>query len=470
MAHLLRSYSGIHHGVHNELQESEVAAATLLYSEFYKQFQQQQHQQQPGLRQHQQHLLCDGKSPSSASGARSLRCGGTSQSTTAASSSAELYAVCASASATAAAAASAAEGRFGGPSCKKYLKPQPYFDPCRGKIDDGEPDKRCYSNNMLSAPSADASSSSSSPLSHEMPSSTSKTWMPIISNEYFVMEEETSGSETEYTSEEEEDELEMLDLWGENEVLSSIDEMNAYDQWLLSDPGLVAAVCRPRVFNEASSMAFYMTPLAMATMVQALLGRHASACVHMNLRIPREYLFDDMDWSSDALRMLYLPNAGGSSHLSEVLSFEILHRCLGAQLAETEMEIRYFFAYQPITDYTVTVPSLAGVVGYGPGRMHGHQGPVKLGVSVTRAFSFRGPYRRSDCRKLLRKKLRGIIESSKNVVGGKLYKQILHVLVPSGKVARTVYSTWKRMPAELVHNTVVVVSIVNAPWVFTNRR
>ncbi|KAG0262498.1 hypothetical protein DFQ27_002294 [Actinomortierella ambigua] len=307
--------------------------------------------------------------------------------------------------------------------------------------------------------------------------STSRSWLPIISNEYFVMEEDTSGSEVEEdtSEEEEEDDLEMLDLWGETEDSSSLDEMNAYDQWLLSDPDLVLAVCRPRVFNEASSMAFYMTPLAMATMVQALRGRHASACVHMNLRIPRHCLFDDMDWSSGALRMLCLPNAGGSSHLSEVLSLEILHRCLGAELAETEMEIRYFFAYQPITDYTVTVPSLAGLVGYGHGHGHGHahahhHGPVKLGVSVTRAFSFRGPYRRADCRKLLRKKLRGIIASSKNVVGGKLYKQILHVLVPSGKVARTVYSTWKRMSAELVHNTVVVVSIVNAPWVFTNRR
>ncbi|KAG0241387.1 hypothetical protein BGW41_005958, partial [Actinomortierella wolfii] len=264
---------------------------------------------------------------------------------------------------------------------------------------------------------------------------------------------------------------EMFDLWGEEDEDALMNELraNEFDLLLMSDPSLVAAVCRPQVFNADSSMAFYMTPLAMATMVQGLLHRHESACVHMNLRIPREYLFDDMDWSAGALKMLYLPNAGGSSHLSEVLSFEILHRCLGAELAQTEMEIRYFFAYQPITDYTVTVSSLAGLVNGGRGHI-GAAGPVKLGVSVTRAFSFRGPYRRADCRKLLRKKLRGIIASSKNVVGGKLYKQILHVLVPSGKVARTVHSTWKRMPTELIHNTVVVVSIVNAPWVFTNRR
>ncbi|KAG0276882.1 hypothetical protein BGZ95_006904 [Linnemannia exigua] len=158
----------------------------------------------------------------------------------------------------------------------------------------------------------------------------------------------------------------------------------------------------------------------------------------------------------DALKMLNLPNAGGSSLLSEVLSCEMLYRCLGARLAKTEMEIRYFFAYQPMTDYTISLPGLAS--------------GFHVGVSVTRAFAYKGAYRRSECRKLLKKKLSGITASTRNVMDERLFKQILHVWVPNGKVARTVQATYRTLPTELTRNSVVVISVVNAAWVFNNRR
>jgi hypothetical protein len=249
------------------------------------------------------------------------------------------------------------------------------------------------------------------------------------------------------------------------------------------------AVCArtPFVFDCSTNVTFYMSPLAMSELASGLYTRSRPACVIMNMGVARGLEFDDMDWSMDSLRMLNTPNAGGkqpnyrlittkreavvaaigltracsleplgSSLLSEVLSCEVLGRCLGARLARTEMEIKYLFAYQPITDYTITLPNV-------PPRMH-------VGVSVTRAFAFKGAYRKADCRKLLRKKLLGIQASTKNVLGERFFKQILHVWVPNGKVARTVQATYRSLPREVTRNTVVLIMVSNARWVFSNRR
>ncbi|KAF9952244.1 hypothetical protein BGZ72_006418 [Mortierella alpina] len=213
---------------------------------------------------------------------------------------------------------------------------------------------------------------------------------------------------------------------------------------------------RPRVFDDTATIAFYISPMAIAQLATGLWTRSRPACVIINTSIPRGTQFDDMDWSPDSIRMLTTPNAGGSSLLSEVLSLEMLSRCLGAHLAKTEMEIGYLFVSQPITDYSITLPNLSP-------RLH-------VGVSVTRAFAFQGAYNRAECRQLLWKKLSGILASTKNLVNERFFKQILHVWVPNGKVARTVQATYKSLPTEVTRNTVVIISVVNAPWVFSNRR
>ncbi|KAG0326550.1 hypothetical protein BG004_002935 [Podila humilis] len=230
---------------------------------------------------------------------------------------------------------------------------------------------------------------------------------------------------------------------------ASIDQMN-------QDELLIEFGRKPCVFDYAPNMTFYISPVSISHLATGLCTRSRPACVIINTSIPRGLRFDDMDWSEDSLRMLNTPNAGGSSLLSEVLSCEMLNQCLGATLAKTEMEIKYLFAYQPITDYTITLPNLSS-------RMH-------IGVSVTRAFAFKGRYTRVDCRKLLIKKLRGILASTRNVIDERFLKQILHVWVPNGKVARTVQATYKTLPLEVTRNTVVIISVVNAPWVFSNRR
>ena len=69
-----------------------------------------------------------------------------------------------------------------------------------------------------------------------------------------------------------------------------------------------------------------------------------------------------------------LPNAGGTSVVSETLSFEMLNRMYGAKLQATEMELRYYPLGSKITDYSVSI--------YGE----------TIGVSVTRAMKFRGTF------------------------------------------------------------------------------
>ncbi|KAF9922731.1 hypothetical protein FBU30_007152, partial [Linnemannia zychae] len=223
--------------------------------------------------------------------------------------------------------------------------------------------------------------------------------------------------------------------------------------------GLVEFGRTPKMFDHtpSASMSFFISPFAISQLAKGLWTRSEPACVIIHTRLPqRTGRFDDYPWSDDALRMLNLPNAGGSSLLSEVLSCEMLFRCLDARLAKTEMEIRYIFAYQPMTDYTISLPGLAS--------------DYHVGVSVTRAFAYKGAYRRSECRKLLKKKLSGIIASTRNVMDERLFKQILHVWVPNGKVARTVQATYRTLPVELTRNSVVIISVVNAAWVFNNRR
>ncbi|XP_012942785.1 AAC-rich mRNA clone AAC4 protein, partial [Aplysia californica] len=88
-------------------------------------------------------------------------------------------------------------------------------------------------------------------------------------------------------------------------------------------------------------------------------------------------------------RILTVPNAGGSSEVSEVLSFELLSRCFNAKLTRTEMEVSYFPHGGSITDYVCQM-------------CH-----VTVGVSVTRAMKFYGEYTLDDALRLLNKKLKG---------------------------------------------------------------
>jgi hypothetical protein len=118
---------------------------------------------------------------------------------------------------------------------------------------------------------------------------------------------------------------------------------------------------------------------------------------------------EEVQLSEGGHRLLTVPNAGGNSVWSEVMSFEVLRLLFGARLLRTEMEIEYTWNSK-ITDYAVV--------------LSGHH----LGVSVTRAMKFRGVFQQEDAIRLLRKKLYGVIRSTEGVYHHHRWeKQILHV-------------------------------------------
>jgi len=67
--------------------------------------------------------------------------------------------------------------------------------------------------------------------------------------------------------------------------------------------------------------------------------------------------FQEIKFSEGSKKMLSIPNAGGNSVISEVISFEILKSAFKAKFLKTEMEIEYFPFGSKITDYTVEIES-----------------------------------------------------------------------------------------------------------------
>lgn len=156
-----------------------------------------------------------------------------------------------------------------------------------------------------------------------------------------------------------------------------------------------------------------------------------------------------MSLSNGAKRMRTCPNAGGSSEKSEILSFELLQKCFGADLEKTEMEVQYFPEGGAITDYTCKMFS------------------TKLGVSVTRAMKYYGDFTVEDAERLLNKKLSGVLKSTKNTME-RWSKQILHVWAASLAVSVLIAEAYNQIPKDLRSNTVVLVTVTENNEVFTN--
>jgi hypothetical protein len=157
--------------------------------------------------------------------------------------------------------------------------------------------------------------------------------------------------------------------------------------------------------------------------------------------------------SPGAQKILTLPNAGGNSLWSEVMSFEILSHMFSGKLLRTEMELQYWPHGCKITDYSM---ELFGIT---------------VGVSVTRAMKFNGIFAKDDATNLLTKKLRGVNESSRCVLKEQSWNcQILHVWASHEYVADVIHEVWKDLEPALKSNTLIVVSICeNANWIFQAR-
>lgn len=142
------------------------------------------------------------------------------------------------------------------------------------------------------------------------------------------------------------------------------------------------------------------------------------------------------------------PNAGGSSHYSETLSFEIMHRCELAELLKTENEILYLPNPPARTDYLVS--------------MDGH----KVGVSVVRAFVWSPnnpqPYPPAEATSKMTEKLLDIQDSTDYVDPADAWsKQVLHVIAWDAADAATVVTAVQGLSADVRADTIVVVTATN---------
>ena len=175
----------------------------------------------------------------------------------------------------------------------------------------------------------------------------------------------------------------------------------------------------------------------------------------INLQLEAFRPLSKVKWSPDASRMLALPNAGGSSLLSEALALELLARAFGASLERTELELLYERGSK-MTDFAVTL-----------------FGGYALGVSVTRAYKWRSdgtdrPYglEMTEARRLLKKKLHGINTSTRNVCNFRWDKQILCVWAFSSRDAALLEQVYQELPAGLRSNTVLVITRCDgAAWI-----
>ncbi len=151
-------------------------------------------------------------------------------------------------------------------------------------------------------------------------------------------------------------------------------------------------------------------------------------------------LFNKIRLTDDAKRLMFTPNAGGNSVESETLSFEMLKKSFNAKLLKTEMEVSYWPMGGSITDYVCNMFDSV------------------IGVSVTRAMKYNGEFTFDDANSLLTKKLKGIVQSSRNSLV-KWDKQILHVWLLSDQNSKVTMDAWNELDSQLKGNTVLLITI-----------
>lgn len=164
-----------------------------------------------------------------------------------------------------------------------------------------------------------------------------------------------------------------------------------------------------------------------------------------------------IELSEGGARLKNTPNAGGNSITSEVMSFELLRRLIGARLAKTEMEIRYDFPdHSKKTDYVVSIDTDTGA-------------QREVAVSVTRAMRHPGKeYEYKQAARLINKKLLCVYFSSRNVLKPHRWaQQVLHILTDDARKARLLRRAFKRADPDLKQGVVVICTVTkNARFLY----
>ena len=152
--------------------------------------------------------------------------------------------------------------------------------------------------------------------------------------------------------------------------------------------------------------------------------------------------------------IISVPNAGGSSVLSEVFAFEWLARCEGATLLKTETEIVYDVVGKK-ADLLVEID----------GR--------KVGVSVTRAMTFPigNPYTLADATALFDRKLDDIQLATTQVSAADRWsKQMLFALAIDAQHAQVAMQAWDMLDAATKDDTILIVPVTSGDdlFIYTN--
>ncbi|MDP6932818.1 MAG: hypothetical protein QGG40_07865 [Myxococcota bacterium] len=154
--------------------------------------------------------------------------------------------------------------------------------------------------------------------------------------------------------------------------------------------------------------------------------------------------FDAEQASAGGVEIWEAGNLGGSSLESEVVAFEVLHHCEGAELLQTESEIPYVDDGGKKTDMLVTVDD------------------VSVGVSVTRAYHYppEEGYTEEEASDLLEGKLGDILQSAANAQDP-WARSLLHVIAYDEDHAQSVQLAYQELDGSLTQSTLVFLTITD---------
>eukprot|EP01064_Diplonema_japonicum_P035899 TRINITY_DN78_c2_g6_i1.p1 TRINITY_DN78_c2_g6~~TRINITY_DN78_c2_g6_i1.p1 ORF type:complete len:366 (+),score=32.83 TRINITY_DN78_c2_g6_i1:279-1376(+) len=206
----------------------------------------------------------------------------------------------------------------------------------------------------------------------------------------------------------------------------------------------------PTFFSSSFSLEL---PSVCAKVFKSTLLDRYKPCFVPSLMKPVSKKFEEITLSRAGVKLRDTPNAGGASVRSEVMSIEVLQRAFSASLKASEMEVNYYPPNGPITDFVCEING------------------ENLGVSVTRAFHFRGQehFCPEDARRLLRKKLEGVVKSTKTVLFPEFRRQILHVWCKSKRIAELLEKEYYRLRSAVRSNTVLFVTVCETEWLYDER-
>jgi hypothetical protein len=157
--------------------------------------------------------------------------------------------------------------------------------------------------------------------------------------------------------------------------------------------------------------------------------------------------FDPQKLTPGGLTIWNDGNRGGSSLESEVIAFEVLHRCELAKLIKSESKITYVDAGGKKTDILVEIDAR------------------QIGVSVTRAFHYPpgAPYTEAEAQSLLEKKLADLPLSQKNAKPPDTWvRSVLHVMAYDAQHADVVQKVWSQtIPTSLRGDAILIVTVTD---------